>query len=135
MSEQKFNITPIVLAGGKGTRLWPLSCASRPKQFLPLTGGPLSLFQQSLLRFANNPTFNAPVVATNEDYRFLVAEQASQCGVKLAAILLEPDTRNTAAATIVSCLLAKKDNLTKDLNLSDKKIAEKLIQKRYDDLR
>jgi len=102
-------ITPIVLAGGKGTRLWPLSRSSRPKQFLSLTGD-LSLFQQTLLRLADPARYRAPIIITNNEYRFLVAEQALECGVDLAAILLEPVARNTAAAIAAACLFAAKSN-------------------------
>jgi len=102
-------ITPIVLAGGKGTRLWPLSRSSRPKQFLALTGD-LSLFQQTLLRLDDPTRYQAPIIITNEQYRFLVAEQALECGVDLAAILLEPVARNTAAAIAVASLFAAKSN-------------------------
>ncbi len=102
-------IVPIVLAGGKGTRLWPMSRSSRPKQFLPLVCE-LSLFQQTLLRLAERGFYTEPIVITNEQYRFLVAEQALECGVKLKAILLEPVARNTAAAIVVSSLVASKKN-------------------------
>jgi len=102
-------IVPIVLAGGKGTRLWPMSRSSRPKQFLPLTSD-LSLFQQTLLRLVECGFYTEPIIITNEQYRFLVAEQALECGVGLKAILLEPVARNTAAAIAVSSLVASKKN-------------------------
>jgi len=101
-------IVPIVLAGGKGTRLWPMSRSSRPKQFLPLTGD-LSLFQQTLLRVGDKGIYSAPIVITNEDYRFLVAEQALESGVELAAILLEPCVRNTAPAIAAACVAVENE--------------------------
>ena len=109
MSKEDSLITPIVLAGGKGTRLWPMSRSSRPKQFLPLTGN-LSLFQQTLLRLNDPERYAAPIVITNIDYRFLVAEQALECGVELHAILLEPVARNTAAAITAASLVACEGN-------------------------
>lgn len=89
-------IVPVVLAGGQGTRLWPMSRAARPKQFLPLTG-PTSLYQQTLQRVADD-RYTDPVVVTNAEYRFLAAEQAQELDVTPAAVLLEPVARNTAAA-------------------------------------
>lgn len=90
-------IVPVILCGGKGTRLWPMSRSVRPKQFLPLTGD-LSLFQKTLRRLDDPERYGAPIVITNSEYRFLVAEQAEDCGVGLEAILLEPVARNTAPA-------------------------------------
>jgi mannose-1-phosphate guanylyltransferase len=90
-------IVPVVLAGGQGTRLWPLSRSARPKQFLPLTGE-LSPFQETLRRVADSSRYAPPVVVTNSEYRFLVAEQAQESGVELAGVLLEPVARNTTAA-------------------------------------
>lgn len=90
-------IIPVILAGGQGTRLWPMSRAARPKQFLPLLGD-TSLYQQTLSRVADKATYGPPVIVTNADYRFLVAEQAAELGIATAAILLEPVARNTAAA-------------------------------------
>ena len=90
-------VIPVILAGGQGTRLWPMSRVARPKQFLPLTG-PLSLFQKTLQR-VNGPFCSAPpIVVTNAEYRFLVAEQAAEVEIVPASILLEPVARNTALA-------------------------------------
>lgn len=102
-------IVPVILAGGKGTRLWPMSRSSRPKQFLPLTGD-LSLFQQTLHRLADPSRYTAPVIVTNDEYRFLVAEQALEAGVDLAGILLEPAARNTAAAIAAASIFVAQDN-------------------------
>jgi mannose-1-phosphate guanylyltransferase len=90
-------IVPVILAGGQGTRLWPMSRSARPKQFLPLIGE-TSLYQQTLQRVADQTRYTAPVIVTNADYRFLVAEQALELGIAPAAVLLEPVARNTAAA-------------------------------------
>lgn len=90
-------IIPVIMAGGKGTRLWPLSRSSAPKQFIQVVDE-TSLFQQTLARVADKAIFEAPVVITNQDFRFNVAEQAREAGVALSAILLEPVARNTAAA-------------------------------------
>ncbi len=90
-------ITPVILCGGSGTRLWPLSRATFPKQFLQLEGEK-SLFQQTLQRVHDNPLYDAPLVLTNQEHRFYVGEQARQIDVPLDTILLEPCSRNTAPA-------------------------------------
>lgn len=90
-------IVPVILAGGTGTRLWPMSRTAKPKQFLALVGEN-SLFQETLLRLASDARYEGPIVITNESYRFLVAEQAQEVGVALSTILLEPLARNTAPA-------------------------------------
>ncbi|MDO1581103.1 mannose-1-phosphate guanylyltransferase/mannose-6-phosphate isomerase [Rhizobium oryzicola] len=95
MTVQK--IVPVIMAGGKGTRLWPLSRAAAPKQFIELIGHQ-TLFQKTLERVSDASLFEAPVVITNEEFRFLVAEQARAAGVDLSAVVLEPVARNTAAA-------------------------------------
>lgn len=97
-------IVPVIMAGGKGTRLWPLSRASAPKQFIQFVGD-RTLFQATLARVADQALYEAPLVITNEDFRFLVAEQARELGIKLGGILLEPIARNTAPAVAVAAAL------------------------------
>ncbi|WP_299841393.1 mannose-1-phosphate guanylyltransferase/mannose-6-phosphate isomerase [uncultured Paracoccus sp.] len=95
-------ITPVLLAGGSGTRLWPASRKAFPKQFAPLIG-PESLFQASARRLSG-PGYGAPVVMTNADFRFIVAEQLDQIGIKHDAIVIEPEGRNTAPAILAAAL-------------------------------
>ncbi|WP_193335451.1 mannose-1-phosphate guanylyltransferase/mannose-6-phosphate isomerase [Devosia beringensis] len=99
-------IVPVILAGGQGTRLWPLSRAARPKQFLSLTGDQ-SLFQQTLDRVGDSALYAPAVVMTNADYRFIVAEQAADMGVTLQGILLEPVARNTAVAIVAAAAFVR----------------------------
>jgi mannose-1-phosphate guanylyltransferase len=103
------HIVPVILAGGQGTRLWPLSRSARPKQFLPLTGT-LSLFQETLKRVSDPSRYSAPIIITNAEYRFVVAEQAQEVGIALAGILLEPVARNTTAAIAAGALFAERDS-------------------------
>jgi mannose-1-phosphate guanylyltransferase len=101
-------IVPVIMAGGKGTRLWPLSRSSAPKQFIRFLGDQ-TLFQLTLTRLSDRSMFEPPVVVTNEDFRFLVAEQAREKGVELSAVLLEPVARNTAPAiAAAACLIAER---------------------------
>jgi len=101
-------IHPVLLCGGSGTRLWPLSRKSYPKQFVPLTGEE-TLFQASARRLAG-PDFALPLVLTGADFRFIVTEQLMAAGVDPAAILIEPAGRNTAAAVLAAALwLAAQD--------------------------
>jgi mannose-1-phosphate guanylyltransferase len=100
-------IIPVIMAGGSGTRLWPLSRERYPKQFLPLTGES-SLFQQAALRGGLVST-NPLIVIANEEHRFLVAEQLRQMDVQ-GSILLEPVGRNTAPAIALAAFQALKDN-------------------------
>ena len=88
-------IIPIILAGGSGTRLWPLSRKIHPKQFISLLNE-TSLFQDTLTRLPKEAL--DPIVICNEDHRFLVAEQAREINVTLNSIILEPIARNTAPA-------------------------------------
>lgn len=102
-------IVPVILAGGQGTRLWPMSRSKRPKQFLELMGD-RSLFQQTLERLVGSELYAAPIVLTNAEYRFVVAEQAQDAGIKLRAILLEPASRNTAVAIASAAYYALNQN-------------------------
>jgi mannose-1-phosphate guanylyltransferase/mannose-6-phosphate isomerase len=95
-------IHPLVLCGGSGTRLWPLSRKSYPKQFTKLTGDE-SLFQASAQRLAG-PGFAAPTVITSADYRFVVTEQLASVEIAAAATLIEPEGRNTAPAILAAAL-------------------------------
>ncbi|CCF68752.1 mannose-1-phosphate guanylyltransferase/mannose-6-phosphate isomerase [Xanthomonas citri pv. punicae str. LMG 859] len=95
------------MSGGSGTRLWPLSRESYPKQFLPLVGDK-SMLQSTWLRAAP-VAGHAPIVVANEEHRFMAAEQLQQLGVKPSAILLEPKGRNTAPAIAVAALEATRD--------------------------
>jgi mannose-1-phosphate guanylyltransferase len=99
-------IVPVILAGGQGTRLWPMSRSARPKQFLPLTGD-ISLFQQTLQRVADPARYAPAVIITNAEYRFLVAEQAQEIGAPVAGVLLEPVARNTMAAIAAAAFYAR----------------------------
>lgn len=100
-------IVPVIMAGGKGTRLWPLSRSSAPKQFIQVVDEK-TLFQETLERVADAAFYEAPVVITNQDFRFTVAEQAREVGVTLSAIILEPVARNTAAAIAAVAFHLKK---------------------------
>jgi mannose-1-phosphate guanylyltransferase/mannose-6-phosphate isomerase len=101
-------ITPVLLCGGSGTRLWPLSRKSYPKQFSALTGAQ-SLFQASVRRL-EGPEFAAPVVITADDFRFIVTEQLTQAGCTPGAVLIEPAARDTAPAVLAAVLhLAAQD--------------------------
>ena len=98
-------LIPVILSGGAGTRLWPLSRELYPKQFLPLVGE-RTMIQETALRTAGLPNVAAPVVVCNEAHRFLVAEQLRELGITPQAILLEPMGRNTAPAVAVAALAA-----------------------------
>ena len=95
-------ITPVLMCGGTGTRLWPLSRESFPKQFTRLTGD-LSMFQDAALRLSG-ADFAAPVVITAAEFRFIVSEQLATIGITPQAILLEPCPKNTAPALLVAAL-------------------------------
>lgn len=96
-------IHPLLLCGGSGTRLWPLSRKSYPKQFAQLTGEE-SLFQASARRLAGDG-FAAPTIITGSDFRFIVKEQLSDVGLSPDAIIIEPDGRNTAPAILAGALV------------------------------
>jgi len=102
-------VTPVILCGGSGTRLWPLSRGGFPKQFLCLTGDN-SLFQQTAERMQGlgsaTTQANAPLIVCNEEHRFLAQEQLRESGVTGAKLLLEPIGRNTAPALTLAALAA-----------------------------
>ncbi|MGE0257578.1 MAG: mannose-1-phosphate guanylyltransferase/mannose-6-phosphate isomerase [Alphaproteobacteria bacterium] len=96
-------IHPVILSGGSGTRLWPMSRSLYPKQLLALTGE-RSLLQETARRVADDPAFAAPVIVANEEHRFIIAEQLREIGVAPEALILEPFGRNTAPAACVAAL-------------------------------
>ncbi|PKL40260.1 MAG: mannose-1-phosphate guanylyltransferase/mannose-6-phosphate isomerase [Candidatus Riflebacteria bacterium HGW-Riflebacteria-1] len=100
-------IIPVILSGGAGTRLWPLSRELYPKQFLPLAGSH-TMIQETLLRLRGLADLAAPIIICNEDHRFLVAEQMRQIDCRPEAIILEPVGRNTAPAVAVAALHGEK---------------------------
>lgn len=95
-------ITPVLLCGGSGTRLWPLSRKSYPKQFVPLVGDE-TLFQAAARRLSGDG-FHPPLAITASDFRFIVTEQLQEAGIDPGAILLEPEGRNTAPAVLAAAL-------------------------------
>ena len=101
-------VCPVVLCGGNGTRLWPLSRATYPKQYWALAGAG-TLLQDTLQRLEGLPGLARPLLICNEDHRFVVAEQCRQIGIQPASILLEPVGRNTAPAVAIACLQALRD--------------------------
>ncbi len=103
-------ITPVVLSGGSGTRLWPLSRSACPKQFLPLMGGEYSLLQNTILRCSGIDDVQSPLVVCNEEHRFLVGEQLQAIDVGQSTILLEPCARDTAPAIALAALYLASDD-------------------------
>ncbi len=113
MSDAATVVVPVILAGGSGTRLWPLSRALHPKQYLSLgIGGKGTLFQQAALRLATlaetGIDVRAPCIVANEEHRFTVVDQLREIGVEAARVLLEPVGRNTAPALALAALEAVK---------------------------
>ena len=99
-------VTPVLLCGGVGSRLWPVSRQGRPKQYLNLIGEQ-SMLQQTLSRLEDVDQ-TKPIVVCNEEHRFLVAEQMRQLGIESASIILEPEGKNTAPAIALAALVAAK---------------------------
>src|SRR5436190_3180073 len=119
-------IIPVIMCGGAGTRLWPVSRESMPKQFVPLVGAG-STFQQVLARVNDAELFARSIVITNADFRFVVAEQLRELGIE-ADIVLEPVRRDSGPAVAVAALLAAQRSanaivlvLAADHVVSDKK--------------
>ncbi len=103
-------MVPVILSGGSGTRLWPLSREQYPKQFLPLVTES-SMLQETQSRLSALPGLQAPVIVCNQDHRFMVAEQFRQINVSPQAILLEPVARNTAPAIALAALAADPESV------------------------
>ena len=100
---------PVILSGGAGTRLWPLSRELYPKQLLPLVGE-LTMLQETVARLDGLADIEAPLIVCNETHRFIVAEQLRLLGKDHSGIVLEPCARNTAPAVAVAALLAMQEN-------------------------
>jgi len=98
-------LIPLILSGGSGTRLWPLSRELYPKQLLPLVGE-RTMLQETVARVIGLPDLATPIVVCNESHRFMVAEQLREYGTPAQAIILEPVGRNTAPAVAVAALVA-----------------------------
>ena len=96
-------IHPVILSGGAGTRLWPLSRASYPKQLLKLASN-RTMLQETAARGLTDVGFAQPLLVCNDDHRFLVEEQLQEIGLKPQAILLEPMARNTGPAIAAAAL-------------------------------
>ena len=101
-------IIPVILSGGSGTRLWPLSRKQYPKQYLPLAGDN-TMLQETILRLSGLDNLADPIIICNADHRFLVAEQCQQIDIQDPTILLEPVGRNTAPAIAAAALQSLKE--------------------------
>ena len=100
-------ITPVILAGGSGTRLWPASRKSYPKQFASIIGSK-SLFQETALRLITTKSleFEKHIILTNSNFRFIVTEQLQELGIDPGSILIEPEPKNTAPAILAASIFA-----------------------------
>ena len=104
-------IFPVILSGGSGTRLWPLSRSMYPKQFIRFFNGQeTSFLGAALARLPQTDGFEQPILLCNNDHRFLVREEVDRAGITPRAIILEPVARNTAPAIAVAALLALRDD-------------------------
>lgn len=104
------NLRPVVLSGGSGTRLWPLSTPERPKQFVPLFDGK-SLFELTLTRLSGIDAVTSPIVVTGHAHVPLVHDSLNSAGVRAGRILAEPSGRNTAPAALAAALVAESDDI------------------------
>src|ERR1051326_235660 len=113
-------ITPVLLSGGSGTRLWPVSRSLYPKQLLPMTAE-RTMFQETARRFTGAARFAPPLVVCNDEHRFIIAAQIQDAGVTPNTIVLEPLGRNTAPAAAVAALLLTQQAPAKLMLLADPK--------------
>ena len=130
------NITPVILAGGSGSRLWPLSRKSYPKQFSDILGNN-TLFQETAIRLSSSNIlkFDPLVILTNSNFRFIVGQQLESVGIDKGQILIEPDGKNTGPAILAACmfllqknkdailLIAPSDHVIPDINYFHQAIA------------
>ncbi len=100
-------IVPVILSGGSGTRLWPLSRSLYPKQLLPLVSE-RTMLQDTVLRVADRERFTAPIIVCNDEHRFIIEEQLAQIGVDDATIVIEPEGHNTAPAVAAAAILVSR---------------------------
>ena len=128
-------IYPLILSGGSGSRLWPLSREEYPKQLLPLLN-PTSMLQDTILRLEGLDELEDPIVVCNEAHRFLVAEQMREAGCTTGKIILEPVGRNTAPAIAVAALSVEPDAilivLPADHSVSDKLLFQAHVKSAVD---
>ena len=119
-------IHPVILSGGSGTRLWPESRLSFPKQFLKINSK-YTLIQETLLRIKNRNLFHPPILICNDEHRFLIAEQLRELGIKPKLIILEPIAKNTGPAVAIASFIVKEieENGKIIILPSDHKINEK----------
>ncbi|MBO6036306.1 MAG: mannose-1-phosphate guanylyltransferase/mannose-6-phosphate isomerase, partial [Acetobacter sp.] len=108
MSYENFSLIPVILSGGSGSRLWPVSRKSFPKQFWPLLSTK-TLLQETILRGIAGGT-TRPIIVCNVDHRFIIAEQLRAVGEDRACILLEPEGRNSAPAISAAAFLIAEEN-------------------------
>ena len=102
-------IVPVILSGGSGTRLWPLSRSLYPKQLLPLVSDK-TMLQETALRVRDRTRFTAPIIVCNDEHRFIIEEQLHQVGIEDATIVIEPEGRNTAPAVAAAAILIARTN-------------------------
>ena len=125
-----YSIIPIILCGGSGSRLWPLSRESFPKQYLEINSqNKQSLLQNTQNRIKEIKNITRPILVCNEEHRFIVAEQMRQINTIPISILLEPIGRNTAAAITLSAISALKEFMDPILLVlsSDHEIKNKVV--------
>lgn len=132
---QTTQITPVILSGGSGTRLWPLSTPEKPKQFLDLIG-PLSMFQLTLQRCADEGIYRKPIIVGSSSHTEIIQEQMREVGATPGTIILEPCARNTAPAIALAALAAENstdlllvmpsDHMIKNVRAFQKAVQESL---------